>query len=261
MWQQWAQTSYDTLELSDWIAKGFVSMSLAPPASTPESRSRRESQISSKTSLKVACLAILASAAIAQAGCGLMSNLIHASGVNMIPAKYEGLEDNKVAIVTVTDSSHYSDDPAARELSQRIGDVLTQKVDDIQLVREDKIQQYRDVNGWDSIDFQEIGKGVGAEKVLGLELTGLKLRDGATLYRGRCDVAIKVIDVATGTVEYAHRLDEFVYPTMAGQSTTETKESKFRKLYLTMLAEEIGRSFHPYDSIDRIALDSYIARQ
>jgi hypothetical protein len=30
---------------------------------------------------------------------------------------------------------------------------------------------------------------------------------------------------------------------------------------LNMLAQEIGRSFHAYDSIDRIALDSFIARQ
>ena len=103
-----------------------------------------------------------------------------------MPAKYDGLEDTRVAVVTVTDSSHYTDDVSARLLSRKVGEVLTTEVDDLRLVREDRIQQWRDTNGWDSIDFLEIGQGVNAEKVLGIELTNLRLRDGATLYRGRC---------------------------------------------------------------------------
>ncbi len=235
-------------------------MSLAPSISTfmPANDCRPNS---ANLRLRAACFALLAGIALIQSGCGMMSNLIHASGADMVPAKYKGLEDATVAIVTVTDSSQYSDDIVARELSYRIGEILTQKVDDVKLVREDKIQQWRDVNGWDSIDFHSIGEGVKAEKVLGIEITGMKLREGSTLYRGRSDVIIKVIDVETGTVDFVQQLDEFIYPTMAGQSATETTESRFRKLYLNMLAQEIGRSFHRYDAIDRIALDSFIARQ
>ena len=48
---------------------------------------------------------------------------------------------------------------------------------------------------------------------------------------------------------------------VAGQYTSETSEPKFRKVYLRMLAEEIGRSFHPYDFTDRIASDGRIASQ
>ena len=172
-------------------------MSLAPLDSPP-----RFSSSLAQTWTQVACFSLLAGAALFQAGCGLMSNLIHASGANMIPAKYEGLEETTVAIVTMTDSSQYTDDVAARELSRRIGEILTQKVDDLDLVREDKIQQWRDVNGWDSIDYQAIGEGVQAEKVVVIELTGMKLREGPTLYRGRADVLIKVIDVETGTVDF-----------------------------------------------------------
>lgn len=231
-------------------------MSLKRPASNLDSQHKW-----AKTSIKVAFLALLICIALLAAGCGMMSNLIHASGADMEPAKYKGLKDATVAIVTVTDSSQYSDDVVARELSQRIGVILTQKVDDVKLVRADKIRQWRDVNGWDSIDFHSIGKGVKAEKVLGIEVTGMKLREGSTLYRGRADVNVKVIDVETGTVNFEQQLDEFIYPKMAGQSTTETTESRFRKLYLNMLAQEIGRNFHRYDAIDRIALDSFIARQ
>ena len=236
-------------------------MSLAPSTSNVDSRQTYPPQCWANPALRTACFALFAGIALLQSGCGMMSNLIHASGADMTPAKYKGLEDATIAIVTVTDSSQYSDDIVARELSFRIGEILTQKVDDVKLVREDKIQEFRDVNGWDSIDFHSIGEGVKAEKVLGIEITGLKLREGSTLYRGRSDVIIKVIDVKTGTVDFVQQLDEFVYPTMAGQSTTETSESRFRKLYLNMLAQEIGRSFHPYDASDRIALDSFITRQ
>ena len=72
-----------------------------------------------------------------------------------------------------------------------------------------------------------------------------------TLYCGTSDVTLSVIDVATGEVDFTKSLEEYRYPTMAGQHTSETTESRFRKLYLQTLAEEIGRSFHPYDMSDR----------
>jgi hypothetical protein len=191
----------------------------------------------------------------------MMSNLMHAAGMDMIPPECTCLEESTLAIITVTDSSQYRDDITARVLSRRVGEVLTQKVDELTLVREDKIEQWRDINGWNAIDFASMGKSVKAEKVLGIEVTNMRLRDGATLYRGRADVVIKVIDVETGNTEYAKSLDEYTFPTVAGQYTSETTEARFRKLYLSMLANEIGRSFHPYDMTDRIALDSAIASQ
>jgi hypothetical protein len=215
----------------------------------------RFSQVSAKTYV----FALLAVGVLLLSGCGMVSNLMHAAGVDMIPAECTTLEEMTVAIVTVTDSSQYSDDVTARELSRRVGEVLTKKVDKVILIREDKIEEWRDVNGWDKLDFLAIGKGVNADKVLGIEVSNMGLRDGATLYRGRSDVRIVVIDVENEGEEYRRSLDEYTFPSVAGQYTSETTESKFRKLYLSMLAKEIGRSFHPYDMTDRFALDSAIA--
>jgi hypothetical protein len=205
------------------------------------------------------CITIIAAAAVLQTGCLQMATLMHAAGLDMIPAEFNGLEESTVAVVTVSDSSQYYNDVAARELSRRVSEILTREVKQIQLVRQDKIEQWRDVNGWDAVDFTEIGKGVEAQKVVGIELSNLRLRDGATLYRGRSDVVITVIDVETGNIDYSRALDEFTYPQVAGQYTSETTEVRFRKLYLEMLAQEIGRSFHPYDMTDRFAIDSAIA--
>lgn len=207
-------------------------------------------------------MASIGGSAVLQTGClGIASNLMHAVGMDLIPAEYEGLNESTVAIVTITDSSQYTNDVAARELSTRVGQVLTSKGKEVQLVRDDLIAQWRDNNGWDSIDYGEIGAGVKAQRVLAIELFNLRLRDGQTLYRGRADVTIKVIDVETGNVAYTKTLDEYTFPVTTGQHTSETTEAKFRKLYLSMLANEIGRSFHPYDMNERIALDSKIASQ
>lgn len=211
---------------------------------------------------KSLALASMATITASQAGClGLASQLMHVAGMDMIPAEYDELKDSKVAIVTVTDSSQYTNDVAARQLSRRVGGVLTTKVKNVELIREDLIEQYRDVNGYDSLDYQAIGKEVGAEKVLAIELTDLQLRDGMTLFRGRSDVYVQVIDVSTGNTVYRRTMDQYTFPKSTGQHSSETTEDRFRKLYLQMLANEIGRLFHPFDGADRIALDSKIASQ
>lgn len=195
-------------------------------------------------------------------GCmGAFANLYHAAGLDKLPAEYEGLKKSHVAIVTITDSSLYSDDAAARTLSRRVGELLLKEVKEMTLVREDQIEQWRDTNGWDSIDFLSIGKGVKADKVVGIELTNMQLRDGATLYRGRADIMVTVTDTKTGNVLYKKELDEFTYPISSGQYTSETTESKFQKLYLSMLAKQIARMFHPYDFAETIATDAAIASQ
>ncbi|MGI9474276.1 MAG: hypothetical protein ACR2NZ_22230 [Rubripirellula sp.] len=223
---------------------------------------KKTSKFGAALSRRTLCLTLISGTALLPTGClGLASNLMHAVGVDMIPPEYEGLEDMTVAIVTVSDSSQYANDVAAHDLSRKVSEILTNHIKDITLVRGDKIEHWRDINGWDSLDFNEIGEGVDAQKVIGIEMSNLRLRDGATLYRGRSDVSVSVIDVATGKVEYTKSFDEYTYPSVAGQYTSETTETKFRKLYLSMLAKEIGRSFHPYDLSDRIAADSKIASQ
>ena len=195
-----------------------------------------------------------------QSGClGIYANLMHAVGADKVPAEYDGLEETRLAIVTVTDSSQYSNDASARLLSRQVGELLTSEIDELSLVREDLIEQWRDRNGWDSLDFVQIGRGVKAEKLLGIELTNLRLRDGATLYRGRADVTVSVIDVDTGDVLYRKELEEFTFPTNAGQYTSETTEPRFRKLYLRMLAKQIGRSFYAWDFNETVAIDGSIA--
>ncbi|WP_246112800.1 hypothetical protein [Allorhodopirellula solitaria] len=197
-----------------------------------------------------------------QAGClGIVSNLMHAVGVDRIPPEYEGLEESKVAIVTMTDQSQYSDDVAARLLTRKVSNILSMEVKDMTLVHDEAIQQWRDTHGWDKIDYLEMGKDTKAEKLLAIEMTDLRLRDGATLYRGRAAIMITVYDIEAEKVVFRKEIDEFTYPVQAGQYTSETTETKFRKLFLSMLSRQICRTFHSYDFADTVALDGTLASQ
>ncbi len=216
--------------------------------------------VTSRLTIISACFATVC-ACVLLPGCAVpfAANLMHAVGANMIPPEYEGLEGKKVAVITSTDGSQYSQDVVAREINRMVGAIVSEEVKKIVLIRQDQIDQWRDVNGWDETDFAAIGKGVKADKVIGIEVTDMRLQEGATLFRGRCEAEVQVIDIASGEVEYRRRLDDYAFPKLAGQDITETTESRFRKLYLSMLSKEIARSFHPYDLSDRYATDSIIA--
>jgi hypothetical protein len=207
-------------------------------------------------------LSLAAIVVLSQAGClGLAANLVNVVKGHTVKAEFPGLEDKRVAVVTITDSSQYSDDASARILSRRVSEILQSEVKKIEIVREDEVQQWRDRNGWDAIEFIDIGRGVKADKVVAIEMTNLRLRDGATLYRGRATVTTTVYDVKTGSAEFRRHLDEFTYPETAGQYTSETTETRFRTLYLSVLASRLGRFFHSYDYSDTVAMDATIITQ
>ena len=207
-------------------------------------------------------LPLLAFTLLTQPGClGIVANLMNVVRGHTVKPEYNGLEGKRVAVVTLTDSSQYSDDASARILGRRVSDILHTEVKNIKIVREDEVQQWRDRHGWDAIEFLDIGRGVKADKVVGIEMTGLRLKDGATLYRGRAEVTVSVYDIATDSLEFRRHLDDFTYPVTAGMYTSETTETKFRGLFLGVLASKIGRYFHGYDFSDTVALDAAIITQ
>lgn len=205
---------------------------------------------------------VMAVTAITQAGCvGLVANLVHTVRGDKVPAEFEGLKNQRVAVITVSDSSIFENDPAARMLAREVGEILEVEVDGLKLVREEEIAAWRDNNGWDQLDFVTIGRGVKADKVVAIELIGLKLRDGATLYRGQVTATTTVYDVATSSKEFRRNLEDYSYPVTGGQYTSETTEKRFRKVFLAVLSDRIARYFHAYDFRDSVALDAALINQ
>ena len=185
---------------------------------------------------------------------------MHAAGLDMIPAEYEGLDEQTVAVVVEVAGGSLARDPNAIQMTQALRRELLANVAEIQIVRDDKIAQWRDTHDPGDRDYTQMARDLDASRVLLVRLDNLKLRDGATLYRGTCDAAVEVIELPEGTSGYVRQLDEYAYPQLAGQPISETSLSKFTKVYMTTMAEEIVRSFRRYDPGERFALDGRIAR-
>ncbi len=100
-----------------------------------------------------------------------------------------------------------------------------------------------DVHGALESDYFEIGKGVKADKLLAIELAGMKIKDGSTLYRGQCDISVSVYDINDeGSVVYRKQFPEFSFPKMGGPTTSDTTDAKFRNMFLKVCRIE-GRWF------------------
>ncbi|QDT58377.1 hypothetical protein SV7mr_08680 [Stieleria bergensis] len=198
---------------------------------------------------------------ITQPGClGLFANLVNATGASRIKPVCSELEKSRVVVVALTEESIYRDDVSARILGRNVRQWLGTEVKDIELVREDKIADWRDRNGWDTMDFVAMGRELEADKVLIVQVGDLSLRDGATLYRGNANVVTTVYNTETGNEVFQSEIEEFRYPQNSGVYTNETTETRFRKLYLGILAKRVSRQFYPYDRNDDFALDAITSR-
>jgi hypothetical protein len=204
-------------------------------------------------------LSLLAIVAGASSGCvGLLSNLLHAVQGEFVQAEFDKLAGKRVAVVAISDSSAWSDDQAAKLVARQVGESIEIEVLDTDIVPESEVDQWRDTNGWDTVDLEGLGKGVKADYVIYVELSDLVVRDGQTLYRGRVAVTTTVHDVAADRTVFRKSIPEFLYPVSTGVYASETTEPRFRRAFLEVLAKRIARYFHPYDFIEDYAQDDPI---
>ncbi len=186
----------------------------------------------------------------------LAANLVNAIQGNETPAEYNGFEEKRVAIVCNTDNG-MSVDYSASQLTGYVHMALNKNVKDIELVRTEEVERWLDAHGTAESDYVEIGKGVKADQLLAIDISGMKIRDGATLYRGQCDISVTVYDIADGgAIVFKKQFPEFSFPKMGGPTTSDTTDAKFRSLFLTVLAAKVSGLFYPVDPTAEYALDA-----
>lgn len=204
-------------------------------------------------------LAGLLACVCSTAGCiNFAANLLHAIHGNNLPAEYEGLQGQRVAVVCSTDQG-FGGDATTSILSNNLQAALSMNVEDIELVRQSEIEQWLDVHGWSDSDYIEIGKGVKADQLLAVQVSNLKLKNGQTLYRGQADVTVTVYEIPSGKILYRKQLPEYTFPNSGGKPVTETSENKFRSFYLAVLTRKIGSLFYEVDATADYALDATIS--
>ena len=99
------------------------------------------------------------------AGCvGFTAQLLYLWNGNKVPAAFSDLEDKRVAIVCVSDSSAYGPGATPTLIAEQVESILEQELEDIELVGQDEVADWIDHNNWDQIDYRDIGRGVKSER-------------------------------------------------------------------------------------------------
>ncbi len=194
---------------------------------------------------------------ISSPGCvRLAANLVNAIQGNEKPAEYNGLEKKRVAIICATDKG-LSSDASAALLTGYVHMLLNKNVKGIELVRAEEVERWLDAHGTIESDYVQIGKGVKADEVVAIDLAGMKIKDGATLYRGQCDISVTVFDIVDeGAIVFKKQFPEFSFPKMGGPTTSDTTDAKFRNMFLTVVAAKVAGLFYAVDPTAEYALDA-----
>jgi len=200
----------------------------------------------------LACLAVIPSAGCTQL---LLTSMYFIKGVET-PAEFKDLKGTKTAVVCrPLVELQYSSSNAAAQLARVTGILLKSKIKKIDIVNPQKIEQWADEQAWD--EFTEVGKAMKADHVMGIEIEQFSLYQGQTLYQGRARVKVVVHDMKqNGDVVFERSLPEIIYPPNAGIPTSEKAEEEFRKQFIGVVADRIGRFFYSHDHRNDAALDS-----
>jgi hypothetical protein len=213
----------------------------------------------SRSPLQVGVAVLLASCLLGtMSGCGEHLGLLNywMYGMQRVEPQFAGLEGKRVAVVCLDGNSLSGPSDDAARIAQAVTTTLGYKVPDIQIVRQPEIADWLDTQDQDLTDYRDVGRGVKADMVVGIDMLSFSIHEGQTLLKGRSKVGVKVFDMTKGgQVVYESPAKEISWPESGARHVTED-EGNFRTTYLYILADRIARDFYAYEAIQDVALDA-----
>ncbi|MDX1945298.1 MAG: hypothetical protein SFU86_07815 [Pirellulaceae bacterium] len=192
----------------------------------------------------------------AATGCGIASQMAYWMYGNTNPAKFDGLEGKRVAVVCLDANSLKGPGSEADSIARQVSIILGYNVANIDMVRQTEIADWMDNNEQDLADYRDIGRGVKADMVVGIDLESFSIHEGQTLLKGRARVGTKVYDMQRdGEVAYQSPPHEIRWPETGARHVTEN-EANFRTVFIHTLAQKIARDFYAYDKVEDYGLDA-----
>jgi hypothetical protein len=143
---------------------------------------------------------------------------------------------------------------ADQDLAAEVGALLKEKVPKIKMIDKREVSRWIDENSWD--EYVQVGKAVGADLVVGIDLERFDLNKGQTLFQGRANTTLKVYDCKTGEVVFEKPLPQVVYPPNREVPAWGKPEAEFRREFVKVLADQIARHFYDHDPGADVAMDS-----
>lgn len=201
-------------------------------------------------------LASICCAAVSSGCARLAANMLYVIRGNDKPAEFDELKESRVAVVCSTSGTGASS--AVNSLiSGNVISALSRNLTKADLVRQEEIDRYMEISGWNDGDPLKLAKGVKADHLVTVAVDNLKLRDGATLFRGQCDIHVTVYDMKNdGRIAFQKEILEHSFPQNGGTPITDTTEAKFRSAYLQLVSYKVSSLFHPVDPTLDVALDA-----
>jgi len=189
-------------------------------------------------------------------GCGMLPTVAYWMYGNKTPAKFDGLEGKRVAVVCLDANSLKGPGTEADNIAKSVARQLGYSVPNIKLVRQSEVADWFDNHDQDVADYTDIGRGVKADMVVGIDLENFSIHEGQTLLKGRAAVATRVYDMQRGgEVVYESSQREIVWPESGARHVTEN-EANFRVAFIQTLAMKIAHEYYAYDSADDYGLDA-----
>ena len=206
---------------------------------------------------RIAVALVLALAALPLCGCqSLLVTALYLFKGNDVDPEFAELKGKKVAVVCrPMVSLQYRNSSVARDLAQQITALLEKNVPKIHVVDQRKVNKWIDENTWE--EYPEVGKGVKAEVVVGVDLESFSLYQGQTVYQARANASLAVYDCQkNGKKVFEKILPQSIYPPNASVPTSDRLEADFRREFVGVLADQIARHFYSHDPYPDMAQDA-----
>jgi len=203
--------------------------------------------------------ALLVGAALAVTGCSTASLgflLMMGQDPKVTPDCPLAERGKEVKVVVIADAgSNYSPELGEidRLLSAKLVEILRERFkvnkEKVEVVPTFKVDAFRQRQlDWRSLSAQEIGKHFGADYVINLDIAKVSLyeeKSQQTLYRGRAEIAVKVINVKAPEGEGEKFSRDYVCPEYPKAYPVEATISVgiFRTQFVSYVAEELSRYF------------------
>ncbi len=198
-------------------------------------------------------------AAVSTVGCtAALSTAMYVMGANEIDAEYKGFNEKKIAVVCRPVASvAFRDTGAAHDLAREVNQRLAKNVSKVQMIDQQKVAAWVDARYDGDYSFTEAGEAFGADMVLGIELQEFSLYLGQTLYQGTANARFVVHDMNDGgRVVFERELPQIVWPPNGGVETSDRQESQFRRQFIQVVSDHIGRHFYRHDPAVYFAQDA-----
>jgi hypothetical protein len=207
---------------------------------------------------RLAGLLVAAAALVSAAGCpALLATGVYVwEGGNLVPAECEALKGERVVVMCRPPASNeYRHAGASRNLSQRVSELLVEKVKGIDVVNPREVDEWVDESDWG--DFRELAEAVRADLVVHIELDDFDLYKGKTLYQGRAEITVNVYDMRDKSkLVWSRELGEVLYPVNSGIPAQDKPPQQFEHEFVQIVAERVATNFYRHDPHDSFAMDA-----